>query len=288
MGRFKEMLRILQNKNPKPSTPGVSPGRTPNASRPNSAIYGMPPKSTVIVPLYMYPLDETTWEPLHKSIDNNPDLHFLIVINPNSGPGEPPAPDANYSRELPLFNAKENVTTVGYVRMQYCKRSVEEVFDDVVVYGGWSKDHESNGIYVEGIFLDEAPNEFSHDVGKYLNVVSEKIKNTPGILGEKLIIHNPGTVPDKELTQTRPEVTAVFEESYSRYRACGQNEQRALAAYDRKGASYILHSVPRNQVIPLVRELRPRAEYIFVTDRDTRFYEGFGESWSDFIRAMGE
>jgi hypothetical protein len=56
------------------------------------------------------------------SIDNNPDLHFLIVINPNSGPGEPPAPDANYSRELPLFNAKENVTTVGYVRMQYCRR----------------------------------------------------------------------------------------------------------------------------------------------------------------------
>jgi hypothetical protein len=67
MGRFKEMLRILQNKNPKPSTPGVSPGRTPNASRPTSAIYGMPPKSTVIVPLYMYPLDESTWEPLHKS-----------------------------------------------------------------------------------------------------------------------------------------------------------------------------------------------------------------------------
>jgi hypothetical protein len=67
MGRFKEMLRILQNKNPKPSTPGVSPGRTPNASRPSSAIYGMPPKSTVIVPLYMYPLDESTWEPLHKS-----------------------------------------------------------------------------------------------------------------------------------------------------------------------------------------------------------------------------
>ena len=71
------------------------------------------------------------------------------------------------------------------------------------------------------------------------------------------IIHNPGTVPDKELTQARPEVTAVFEESYSRYRSCGQGEQRALDAYNRKGASYILHSVPRNQVIPLVRELRP-------------------------------
>ena len=102
------------------------------------------------------------------------------------------------------------------------------------------------------------------------------------------IIHNPGTVPDKELTQARPEVTAVFEESYSRYRSCGQGEQRALDAYNRKGASYILHSVPRNQVIPLVRELRPRAEYIFVTDRQTKYYEGFGETWNDFIRALVE
>lgn len=67
MGRFKEFLRILQNKNPKPSTPGVSPGLTPNASRPQSAMSDLPPKSAVIVPLYMYPLDESTWEPLHKA-----------------------------------------------------------------------------------------------------------------------------------------------------------------------------------------------------------------------------
>lgn len=124
-------------------------------------------------------------------IDNNPDLHFLIVINPNSGPGEPPAPDANYSRELPLFNAKENVTTVGYVRMQYCKRSIEKVYDDVAVYAGWSKNHDSNGIYVEGIFLDEAPNEWTAPIGTYLNSVSEKIKGTAGILGRKLVSRRP-------------------------------------------------------------------------------------------------
>lgn len=108
------------------------------------------------------------------------------MINPNSGPGEPPAPDANYSRELPLFNAKENVTTVGYVRMQYCKRSVAKVYEDVDIYAGWSKDHDS-GIYVEGIFLDESPNEYSDEIGKYLNSVSDKIKSTAGILGKKLV-----------------------------------------------------------------------------------------------------
>lgn len=287
MGRFKEFLRILQNKNPKPATPGGTPGLTPNVSRPPSAIE-MPPNSTAIVPLYMYPLDESTWEPLHKAIDNNPDLHFVIVINPNSGPGEPPAPDASYSRELPLFNARANVTTVGYVRIDYCKRSVEKVLEDVAIYSGWSKNHESDGIYVEGIFLDESPNEYTADIGKYLNTVSAKIKEAPGFLGQKLIIHNPGTIPDKELTETRPEITAVFEESYARYRSCGVNERKALDVYDRKGASYILHSVPRNQVKALVRELRPRAEYIFVTDRRSKYYEGFGDSWNDFIRAMVE
>lgn len=114
-------------------------------------------------------------------------MHFLIVINPNSGPGEPPAPDARYSHELPLFNTKANVTTVGYVRMQYCKRSLDKVYQDVDIYGGWSKDHESSGIYVEGIFLDESPNEYSDEVGKFLNSVSEKIKSTSGILGKKLV-----------------------------------------------------------------------------------------------------
>jgi hypothetical protein len=79
------------------------------------------------------------------------------------------------------------VTTVGYVRMEYCKRSVEHVFEDVAIYSGWSKNHESDGIYVEGIFLDEAPNEYSHEVEKYLKTVSENIKAAPGILGQKLV-----------------------------------------------------------------------------------------------------
>lgn len=79
------------------------------------------------------------------------------------------------------------MTTVGYVRMQYCKRSVEQVYDDIAVYAGWSKDHESSGIYVEGIFLDEAPNEYSDDIGKYLNSITGKVKSASGILGKKLV-----------------------------------------------------------------------------------------------------
>ena len=57
----------------------------------------------------------------------------------------------------------------------------------MAIYSGWSKNHESDGIYVEGIFLDESPNEYTPDIGKYLNAVSAKIKEAPGILGQKLV-----------------------------------------------------------------------------------------------------
>lgn len=87
--------------------------------------------------------------------------------------------------------------------MEYCKRSIEKVHDDIVVYAGWSSDHESNGIYVEGIFLDEAPNEYTDGVGKYLNSVSEKIKAASGILGEKLVSLDEYVGSVCELTKTR-------------------------------------------------------------------------------------
>lgn len=80
----------------------------------------------------------------------------------------------------------------------------------------------------------------------------------------------------------------MFEQSYSRYKACGDGERRALASYDRKGCSYILHSVPKGQMRSVVQDMRRRAEYIFVTELSSKFYESFGPSWSEFIRAMVE
>jgi len=81
-------------------------------------------------------------------------------------------------------------------------------------------------------------------------------------------------------------VTVVFEQSHTRLQTCGESERRALSAYNRKGCSYILHSVPKAQIAPVVHEARRRAEYIFVTDLSSKFYESFSPHWDDFIRAM--
>lgn len=79
------------------------------------------------------------------------------------------------------------MTTVGYVRTEYCKRTVDKVYEEVAVYGDWAKEGEAKGIYVEGIFMDEAPNHYSEHVAEYLNSLTAKIKATEGILGKKLV-----------------------------------------------------------------------------------------------------
>lgn len=108
-------------------------------------------------------------------------------MNPHNGPGAPPSPDADYSREIPRLNAFPNVCTIGYVRINYCKRHLTEVCKDVAKYAGWSKDYAASGLGVHGIFFDETPNHFTAKAASYLNTVSQNVKDATGILGDRLV-----------------------------------------------------------------------------------------------------
>ncbi len=62
-----------------------------------------------------------------------------MIINPNSGPGvDTPRPDDHYCREISKLNTFPNVTLVGYVRIDYCKRDVGKVLKEIDVYGNWA------------------------------------------------------------------------------------------------------------------------------------------------------
>lgn len=55
----------------------------------------------------------------------------------------------------------------------------------------------------------------------------------------------------------------------------------------RNNTSYMIHGVPEEAVEDFVVQiLRDRAKYIFITDRSTDMYHGFGASWKAFIAAM--
>ncbi|KAG9234923.1 Spherulation-specific family 4 [Amylocarpus encephaloides] len=221
------------------------------------------------------------------SIATHPQLNFTIILNPHNGPGAGSMPDDHYSREIPKLNCQPNVCTVGYVRVDYCRRDMREVCQQIATYAGWSKDFPRSGLGVHGIFFDETPNLYSDNVASYLDSVSQMVKDQPGILGDRLVIHNPGTVPDAGLANPGPDVSTVVEESFANYQSAHlQDRLRRLLRYDHGRCSYMVHSVPRHQVVDLVRELRPRGKYIFVTDLHEDYYCHFGPSWGDFVDAM--
>lgn len=80
-----------------------------------------------------------------------------------------------------------NVRTVGYVKVDYCRRDLAEVYRDIEIFAGWSKDYATTGLGIHGIFLDEAPNAHSTHEGPYLENIGLKVKSIEGILGDRIV-----------------------------------------------------------------------------------------------------
>ncbi|KAL4967042.1 spherulation-specific family 4 protein [Aspergillus stella-maris] len=213
-----------------------------------------------------------------EEIESHPNLPFLIIINPNSGPGDTEYPDENYTREILRLNSYANVTTIGYVRIDYCRRPLDEVVGEI-----------ERGLGMRGIFVDETPNHFDAERGVYLAEVRRVVKGVDGILGERLVVHNPGTAPSAALLATQTaDLTITCEEPYHHYRSAEVQDWLGLNPMARDQAGYMVSGVPAEAVQELVRELRHRSGYVFVTDTEVDFYESFGESWAGFVRAMQE
>ncbi|KAL2831505.1 Spherulation-specific family 4 [Aspergillus cavernicola] len=225
---------------------------------------------------------------LEQFCDANPTLQFLVIVNPNSGPGDigTPSPDANYAREVRRLNAYSNVYTVGYIRIDYCRKPFLKACDEIARYASWSERYEISGLGVRGIFVDETPNRSSPERTEYLSKLTRYIKTSPGILSDKFVAHNPGTAPDATIAECA-ELTFVCEEPYERYRSDEVQRWLELHPFDRVSAGYMVSGVPVDEVYNLVQELRHRSAYLFVTEVAEDFYESFGSrSWDGFMQAL--
>ncbi|KAH7395272.1 Spherulation-specific family 4-domain-containing protein [Phaeosphaeria sp. MPI-PUGE-AT-0046c] len=219
-------------------------------------------------------------------IAENPSLQFLVIVNPNSGPGAAPWwPNEDYVREVPQLSRYSNVQIVGYVRATYCQRGIANVFDDIETYAKRAKS-ETGGLQLQGIFVDETANVYSPVVKQYLDQIDQKVKMVGGVGGNRLTIHNPGTAVNKELAEPGPDITVVVETSYSHFVTKEYQEWLATSPYNRSRTCYMLHSVPQDMVADLTATLCDKAEYLFITSATERFYEGFNESWKIFIAAI--
>jgi hypothetical protein len=117
----------------------------------------------------------------HYRISKHPDVNFTVVINPGSGPGPDPLPDANYTREIPKLASYENVRLLGYVATTYAKRNISLVRKDIETYAAWPANSSNPDLAVRGIFFDETPQQYDEEALVYLQELTDVVKNTPGL-----------------------------------------------------------------------------------------------------------
>lgn len=102
--------------------------------------YRQPKHPFVLIPLYIYPLKKGhTWAPLFEAVSRYPDLSFVVIVNPDSGPGRGPVPDENYLAVLRTLGGFSNVTILGYVAVRWAEREYNDVARDVGGYYRWEK-----------------------------------------------------------------------------------------------------------------------------------------------------
>ncbi|KAK4162958.1 Spherulation-specific family 4-domain-containing protein [Cladorrhinum sp. PSN259] len=144
-----------------------------------------PPRPFILVPLYIYPASDS-WAPLLCAVSQHPEQEFLVVINPDNGPGPGDLPDKNYTSVLESLSVLRNVKLLGYVFCSYGKRPPCEVTTDIKAYQAWQPN-----FCIDGIFFDEAPSTPDHV--EYMSAISSTARS---ILSHRaLIIHNPGIFP---------------------------------------------------------------------------------------------
>lgn len=92
----------------------------------------------------------------NHSIKSNSNLHFYVIVNPDSGPGTSGSqPDSNYQACIASLRtagtADHNVLILGYVPTGYGSDSSSGVISSINTYSGWSSSYRPDGIFFDEV-----------------------------------------------------------------------------------------------------------------------------------------
>ncbi len=160
---------------------GCGSGRTDSLTTPAQATqekYRAPTikaRGGILIPLYIYPSDSTSWSAAINAKEANPNTSIVAVINPDSGPGS--AIDPNYVAAIArLKNA--GITVFGYIHTSYGAVGIASLEAQMQRYAQWYGP--------SGMFFDEMAN-----VSGYESYYAELTKFAYG-RGMTTTIGNPG------------------------------------------------------------------------------------------------
>lgn len=196
---------------------------------------------SILLPLYLYPgTSASAWNNVTAAIAAYPNVQWLIIVNPNSGPGTTGYPtDQNYITGIAKLNSYKNVQTLGYVDTDYTRRAYTAVTSDISVYAHWSSYTEAN-ISIAGIFFDDVNNTAATAVYTYMHNASAYAYSTvPSDITP--VVFNPGTLAPTQLF-SYCDLMVEFEGSFSNY----QNETtiETIPSEYRDQSAIIIHDTP--------------------------------------------
>ncbi|KAF2853420.1 hypothetical protein T440DRAFT_305753 [Plenodomus tracheiphilus IPT5] len=224
--------------------------------------------ASVLVPLYVYP-SLGAWDPFYEMASLHPQMQFTAVVNVQSGPGNGALPNQEYSKAIEALNSFHNVRTVGYVSTTWCTRNVSAVLDEIYAYAFWGE-YDST-LALHGIFVDETPTRYSPEHVSYLQNIAQVIHDSTGLKGG-YVVHNPGALPEPQYfdstTFTGPDLTIVFENSFSKWMDEGVALANAARLYEPRKLALVVHSVPDLSTIEtelILRQLLAVGECVWLT-----------------------
>lgn len=128
----------------------------------------------LLIPLYTEP--GSSWSEIESAKATYPSVNFIVVINPNDGPG------ASYSSTwASAITQMQNagVTVIGYTPTFYGAASLSSVESQIQTYSTWYK--------VNGVFLDNMAENPGYET--YYSMLTTYAKS----LGQTYVVGNPGT-----------------------------------------------------------------------------------------------
>lgn len=111
------------------------------------------------------------------------------------------------------------------------------------------------------------------------------------------IVHNPGTLPAPEFYSSSPDITVIFEQSYSAWTSTSKRTATFVtnATYpttDRSSYAIMVHSLPGslggNDLQEFVDGLQQIGQHLFVTSNSEDYYESFAGDWGKFVDVVRE
>ena len=194
----------------------------------------------VLLPLYLYPYNETSWSNITASITAHPNLNFQIIVAPNLANV---FPDKNYEVALDGLNSFTNVVTLGYVPISCIHRDLDLVLADIDCYAAWPT-HTNPNIAVQGIFFDETTSALTEETWAYMSNITTFAKEALGP-GRQHISFNPGVAVDRAFYDLADTVN-VFENEWAAFNISVLTSTPSDLL---ERSTYLIHDFPDDELL---------------------------------------